>query len=323
MRYQPLGSSGIEVSVIGLGCNVFGMSIDADRAMTVVDAALEQGINFFDTAEAYKGSEEMLGRALRGRRDQAVVATKFGDVLRGLPPGPPPGERAQVHKALEGSLQRLGFDYLDVYYYHMHDGVTPIEETLGAMQELVAAGKARAIACSNFGVERLQEAEDLARASGRPGFIAVQNQFSLLERDAERDVLPYAREHDLAFIAYMPLANGVLTGKYRRGEGAPEGSRMEYFLKVGVGADLLGDDRFEAADRLAAFAEERGHTLHELAIAAPASTPGVTSVLVGATTPGQVATNAGAADWVLDADELDAVPRVESMGLNLGFRGVR
>lgn len=321
MRYKPLGTSGIEVSVVGLGCNVFGMSIDRRQAQAVVNAALESGINLLDTAASYSAgaSEEMLGEAIRGHRDEVVIATKFADTLRGVPEIPP-GRPDQVPAALDASLARLGVDFVDLFYYHMPDGITPIEETLGAMQDLVQAGKARAIGCSNFRAAQLREADGLARQSGRPGLVAVQNQYGLLERDAEQDVLPLARELDIAFIPYMPLANGLLTGKYRRGEALPRGSRLEYFRSIGVGGELLGEDRFEQVERLAQFAAEQSHTLLELAIAAPASTPGVASVLVGATSPEQVGANAAAAEWELDSDLLAAIPRAESLGMNLGFR---
>jgi aryl-alcohol dehydrogenase-like predicted oxidoreductase len=321
MRYKSLGTSGLDVSVLGLGCNVFGMSIDQRQAKAVVNAAIESGINLFDTAASYSAgaSEEMLGEAIRGRRDQVVIATKFADTLRGLPEIPP-GRPDQVKAALDASLARLGVDFVDVFYYHMPDGVTPIEETLGAMQDLVEAGKARALGCSNFLAAQLTEADELADGSGRARFAAVQNQYGLLERDAERDVLPLARELEIAFIPYMPLANGLLTGKYRRGQDPPDGSRLGFFRSIGVGGELLGEDRFEQVERLEQFASEQGHSLLELAIAAPASTPGVTSVLVGATSPEQVRANAAAAGWELDAELLDAIPRAESLGMNLGFR---
>lgn len=297
------------------------MSIDQRRANAVVDAALDCGINFFDTAASYSdgASEVMLGESIRGRRDSAVIATKFGDSLRGLP-DIPPGRPDQVRVALDAALLRLGVDFVDVFYYHMPDGVTPIEETLGAMQELVEAGKTRALGCSNFSAPQLEYASNVAGASGAPGFVAIQNQYGLLERDAERDVLPLARELNVGFIPYMPLANGLLTGKYRRGHAPPAGSRLNYFTSIGVGGELLGDDRFDAVQRLAQFAQERNRTLLELAIAVPASTPGVASVLVGATSPGQVRANAAAAQWRPDVDLLDAVPRAESLGMNFGFR---
>lgn len=321
MRYERLGTSRIDVSVLGLGCNTFGMSIDRRQAEAVVDAALECGINFFDTAASYSGgaSEEMLGEAIRGRRDEIVIATKFADTLRGLPEIPP-GRADQVVAALDASLGRLGVEFVDLFYYHMPDRVTPIEETLGAMQELVEAGKARALGCSNFTAPQLRGADDVARGSGKPGFVAIQNQYGLLERDAEKDVLPLARDLEIAFIPYMPLANGLLTGKYRHGQPPPDGSRLEYFRSIGVGGELLADDRFEQVEQLAEFADEHRHTLLELAIAGPASTPGVASLLVGATSAEQVRANAAAAEWQLDGEILDAIPRVESLGMNLGFR---
>lgn len=321
MRYSQLGTSGIEVSVIGLGCNVFGMSIGRRQARAVVCAALECGINLFDTAASYSAgaSEQMLGEVIGAHRDQVVIATKFADTLRGLPEIPP-GRPDQVVASLDASLKRLGVDFVDLFYYHMPDGVTPIEETLGAMQELVAAGKARALGCSNFSAKQLREADAVARDSERPGFIAVQNQYGLLERDAERDVLPLARELKIGFIPYMPLANGLLTGKYRRGLPPPEGSRLHHFRSIGVGEELFGDDRFDEVERLAEFAQQRNHSLLDLAIAAPASTPGVASVLVGATSPEQVRANAAAAEWRLEWSLLDTVPRAESLGMNLGFR---
>ncbi len=320
MRYRRLGSSGIDVSLIGLGCNAFGMLIDGPTARAVVDAALECGINFFDTAAAYGAgaSEQMLGEAIRGRRDQVVLATKFADTLRSMPEVPP-GRADQVVLAVDASLQRLGVDYVDLLYYHMPDRVTPTEETLGAMQELVDAGKARALGCANFTATRLRAANAFARATGKPGFVAIQNQYSLLERDADDEVLPLACELGIAFIPYMPLANGLLTGKYQRGQPAPSGSRLEFFGSIGVATELLGDDRFDEVERLTEFAEDRGHSLRELAIAVPASTPGITSVLVGASSPEQVRANAAVADWQVDDDTIAAIPRIEGHGMSLGF----
>ena len=317
MRYAPLGRSGIEVSVVSLGCNSFGMLIDEREARAVVDAAVESGINFFDTATSYGGgeSERMLGNALRTRRDDAVVATKFGDRLRDKS-GAAHGAHDRVAEAADASLERLGFDHIDVLYYHMHDGVTPLAETLGAMQELVDAGKVRAIAVSNFDVQQLRESAAL-------GVTAVQNQYSLLERDDDADVLPLCRELDIAFVPYMPLASGLLTGKYTRGQPPPEGSRLERFVNRGVGAELLGDDRFDVVERLEAFAAARGHTLRELAIAALAADPAIPSVLIGAKTPEQVRSNAAAADWELDEATRVAVPGATSLGMELGLRAVR
>lgn len=312
MRNQRLGHSDVTVSAVGLGCNNFGMRIDLEAARAVVDAALDAGVTHFDTAESYGNgmSEEFLGEILAGRRDRVVLATKFG---WSPPEGQHGGSAAYVHAALDRSLARLRTDHVDVLYYHRSDGVTPIAETLGAMQELVTAGKVRAIACSNVDEARLREADAIAAANGGARFAAVQNQYSLLERDADADVLPAARALDVGFIPFFPLASGLLTGKYTRGEAPAAGTRMAAW-----GDALLDDAHFDEVDRLAAFAAERGHTLHELAIAALTSQPGISSVIAGATRPEQVRANAAAADWVLTADELAAVPRVEGSGVRMG-----
>jgi aryl-alcohol dehydrogenase-like predicted oxidoreductase len=311
MELRRLGSSDLTVSMIGLGCNNFGRVVDLPGTRAVVDAALDAGINFLDTAERYGGgdSERFLGEALRGRRAEVVLATKFGG---GPPGGAARGTAEYIRNAVEGSLERLQTDYLDLLYYHAPDGVTPIAETLAALDELVGRGTVRAIGCSNFGAAQLAEADDLATSTGRSGFCALQNQYSLLERDADADVLPLCRERDVGFVAYFPLANGLLSGKYRRGEAPAEGTRLSRW-----GGDLLSDRSFDEVDRLTAFAEERGHSLHELAIASVTSTPGIASALVGATSPEQVRANA-AVDWRLSPEELDAIPRVEGHGVHSG-----
>jgi aryl-alcohol dehydrogenase-like predicted oxidoreductase len=318
VEFRPLGSSGIQVSSVGIGCNSFGVWIGADQAQEVVDAALDAGVNFFDTAEVYGNgaSEELLGNAIRARRDEAAIATKFGQIPGYIPDGVPRGDRSHVRASLEGSLERLGLDHVDLLYYHMPDGMTPLEETLSVMQELVAEGKTRAIGVSNFFASELQYVDEAAHASGTPGFCAIQNQYSLLARDAERDVLPLAHELGIAFVPYFPLASGLLTGKYRRGEAAPEGSRLRKLRadEGGPGAHLLGEDRFDQVERLAHFAEEQGRTLHELAMAALTSRPGVTSVIAGATSREQVHANIAASTWRLDAETLDGIPRVEGLG---------
>jgi aryl-alcohol dehydrogenase-like predicted oxidoreductase len=316
LQSRKLGSSAISVSALGLGCNTFGVSVDEQRARAIVDAALEVGVTFFDTAPVYGdgASERMLGDALRGRREQAVVATKFGATPRGCTRGASaPGGRDQVLKAVDASLSRLDFDHVDVLYYHMPDKVTPLEETLAAMSEVVQAGKARATAVSNVNAEQV-------RLAGQLGVSAVQNQYSLLERNADAEVLPLCRALRMGFVPYMPLANGLLTGKYSRGQPPPVGSRLEYFGSLGVGQELLGEDRFDQIDQLARFSTENGHSLHELAIAALASEPGIASVLVGARSPTQVRANAAASDWRLDAGMRAAVPRPQSLGMDLGFR---
>jgi aryl-alcohol dehydrogenase-like predicted oxidoreductase len=295
---ERLDGSGLEVSRVGLGCNNFGGRLDLGRTREVVDAALEAGITFFDTADVYGnrgGSERFLGEVLADRRDRAVLATKFGnDMGDGLN-----GSAEYAGQALRASLERLQTDHVDLFYYHRPDGKTPIAETLGAMQELVREGLTLAIGCSNFSAEQLAEAEELARENGGPRFVAVQNHYSLLERDAETDELPAARRLGLAFVPYFPLASGLLTGKYRRGEPTPEGTRL-------AGREIE-DERFDRIEELEAFATERGRTLLELAIAALASQPGIPSVIAGATSAEQVRANAAAADWQLSPDDLAAL----------------
>jgi len=306
MESRPLGSSQLEVSVVGLGCNNFGQRLDLGRTRAVVDAALDAGVTFFDTADVYGGgggSERFLGELLAGRRDRVVLATKFGNRLGG-DSDVPRGSRKYLRRAIDASLERLRTDRVDLYYYHHPDGETPITETLAAMQELVAEGKALALGCSNVTAEQLAAADAFTRAHGGPGFVAVQNEYSLLQRDAERDVLPRARELGIGFVPFFPLASGLLTGKYRRGESGPAGSRLE------GREDRLTDETLDRVEALERFAAERGRTLLELAIGALAATPGVASVIAGATTPEQVRANAAAGAWVVGEDDLAALARL-------------
>lgn len=303
METRRLGGSDLDVSVVGLGCNNFGGRLDLERTRAVVDAALGAGVTFFDTADVYGnggGSERLLGELLEGRRDHVVLATKFGHEMGGESEIPR-GSREFLRRAIDVSLARLRTDHVDLYYYHRPDGVTPIAETLAAMQELVAEGKVRALGCSNVTAEELADADAYARASGGPGFVAVQNEYSLLQRGAERDVLPAARELGVGFVPYFPLSSGLLTGKYERGERGPAGSRLE------GRDDRLTDETFDRVDALRRFATEHGRSLLELAIGALASTPGVASVIAGATTPDQVRANAAAGAWVLAEDDLAAL----------------
>jgi aryl-alcohol dehydrogenase-like predicted oxidoreductase len=298
VQTEPLGDSGLVVSRVGLGCNNFGGRIDGERSRDVVDAALDAGITFFDTADIYGnrgGSERILGELLRGRRDRVVLATKFGHDMGEGPNGSP----EYVRRAIRASLERLRTDRVDLYYYHRPDGVTPFAETLGAMQELVEEGLVRAIGCSNFDAALLAEADDLARAGDRPRFTAVQNEYSLLERDAERDVLPLAGKLGIGFVPYFPLASGLLTGKYRRGQPSPAGTRL-------AGREF-DDATFDRVEALGAFASERGRSLLDLAIAALASRPEIPSVIAGATSAEQVRANAAAGEWQLSADDLAAL----------------
>ncbi|MGH3135073.1 MAG: aldo/keto reductase [Gaiellaceae bacterium] len=297
MELVDLGDSGLRVSRVGLGCNNFGGRIDVEATRAVVDAALDAGATFFDTAELYGnggGSERFLGEILEGRRDKVVLATKFGwGSERGT------GAAESIRKAIDSSLQRLRTDHVDLYYLHKPDPETPIDDTLGALDELVRAGKARAIGCSNFSAEQLAEADRAAREHGTVRFTIVQNQYSLLERGDDEDVLPLSRELGISYIPYFPLASGLLTGKYRRGEPAPEGTRLH--------GREIDDARLARVEELERFAEKRGHSLLELAISALASTPGIGSVIAGATKPEQVRANAAACSWHLEADDLDVL----------------
>jgi aryl-alcohol dehydrogenase-like predicted oxidoreductase len=294
-----LGQNGLRVSRVGLGCNNFGGRIGFDETRAVVEAALDAGITFFDTAEVYGGgggSERFLGEILEGRRDQAVIATKFAHGGEGE------GAAANVRRAIAGSLERLRTDYVDLYYLHRPDRETPIGETLGALHELVEAGTVRAIGCSNFSTEQLAEADSVARELGTARFTVLQNQYSLLARGDDADLLPLCRELGVGYVPYFPLASGLLTGKYRRGEPIPEGTRLS--------GRTIEEERLERVERLTVFAEERGHTILELAVSALASTPGITSVIAGATKPEQVRANAAAGDWRLSTDDLSALAAV-------------
>ena len=299
---RPLGHSGLQVSTLGLGGNNFGRRVDLAGTRAVVDAALEEGVNFVDTADIYGGdgaSEALLGQVLEGRRDRVVLATKFGmDMGDGRGPR---GGAAYILEEVEGSLSRLRTDVIDVYWYHELDGVTPITETLGALDELVRAGKVRTIGASNFSAAQIEEADAVAREHGFARFTAVQNQYSLLVRDAERDVLLTCERLGLAFVPYFPLASGLLTGKYRRGEPAPPGTRL-------AGRERIATDaQFELIAALTELAAERGVTLLDLAIGWLLASPVVASVIAGATKPDQVRANAAAARWRPTAEDLTAL----------------
>ena len=293
---------GLAVSVVGVGCNQFGSRLDAAGTAAVVDAALDAGITLFDTAESYGSgdSEVFLGRALQGRRDGVVIATKFGwgrgrddnSVARGHPD--------YVRRAIDGSLERLGVDYVDLYQYHRPDGVTPVEETLGAMDELVQAGKVRFIGSSNFSAAQVEEAEAVSAARGLTRFVTAQNRYSLLDREVGRDLVPVCERLGVGVIPYFPLASGLLTGKYRRGEPAPEGARLSGRLDV-------SDEQWARIEALEAFGRERGRSLLEVAVAGLAAQTTVVSVIAGATKPDQVRANAAAGDWELSAADVAAL----------------
>jgi aryl-alcohol dehydrogenase-like predicted oxidoreductase len=299
---------GLRVSAVGLGCNNFGRRVDLEGTRAVVDAALDAGVNFLDTADIYGdagGSETLLGEVLRGRRDQVVLATKFGMDMGGNGPSVRPrGSRAYIREAVDASLRRLQTDVIDLYQYHRPDGETPIEETLHALDELVKEGRVRYIGCSNFSAAELEEAEAAARENGFAHFVSLQNEYSLLKREIEADVVPKCEQLGVGVLPYFPLASGLLTGKYRRGEGAPEGTRLHGRPEI---ADSQTFDQLEAAER---FAQAREIGLLDVAIAGLAAQPAVASVIAGATKPEQVRANAAALRWSpseADLQELDAI----------------
>ncbi|HLV05455.1 aldo/keto reductase [uncultured Georgenia sp.] len=307
MTYRQLGASGLVVSTAGLGCNSFGATLPPDEVARVVGAALEAGITFFDTADIYGGepgqSEELLGRALAGRRDDVVVATKFGMDARGLngEDHGVRGSRRYIRRAVEGSLRRLGTDHIDLYQLHRPDPVTPWEETLETLDDLVREGKVRYVGCSNVTGWQLVDADWTARTAGLSAFISVQNEYSLLSRGIEAEVVPAAAHVGAGILPYYPLASGLLTGKYRRGEPAPAGSRLERRPERLAAADF---DRIEA---LEAVAERAGVVLLTLALGGLAAQPGVASVIAGARTPEQVRANVAATLWEPDAETLVAI----------------
>jgi aryl-alcohol dehydrogenase-like predicted oxidoreductase len=298
------------VSVLGLGCNQLGRTVDRDGARRLIDECEASGVTLVDTADTYGEagtSEEFLGDALAGaRRERFVVATKFGMELSGIPdvPDVPRGSREYIRWAVEGSLRRLRTDRIDLYQYHRPDGVTPLEETLGAMNELVDEGRVRFIGCSNFEAGQIEEAARIADENGWTGFVSVQNEYSLLDRGLEADVTPACERHGLGIVPYFPLARGLLTGKYRRGEAGPEGARLSSRGEV---ADSATFDRLEALER---YAEERGVSLLEVAIGGLAAQPAVATVIAGATRPDQIAGNARAARWIPSDDDLRALDEV-------------
>jgi len=306
MEYRRLGNSGLKVSAVGIGCNNFGMRIDQEATNAVVAAALDAGINFFDTADVYGGSqsEVMLGKALAGRRDEVVIATKFASPM-GQRPDQKGGSRRYIMQAVEASLRRLGTDYIDLYQMHRPDPDTPIEETLAALDDLVKAGKVRYLGNSNFTGWQIADADWISRSANREQFVSAQNLYSLLERGSAREVLPACERFGLGFLPFFPLASGLLTGKYRKGEPPPEGTRLAAWGKRGQ--EALSERNFEKLEKLSAWAEARGKGLLDLAFAWLLGQPVVSSVIAGATRPEQVQANAVAAAWALTPDEVEEV----------------
>ena len=304
MRYRQLGRSGLTVSSVGLGCNNFGTRCDLDQSRAVVDAAIDAGITLLDTSDTYGnrgGSETMLGEILRGRRDQVALATKFGSDMGGGP-DEARGSRRYVRRAVEASLRRLQTDHVDLYQLHRPDPLTPIAETLVALDELVKEGKVRYIGSSNLTAWQMADADWVARTEHRERFISAQNHLNLLERAEEKELLPACERFGVGVLPFYPLANGLLTGKYRRSEGAPKNTRM-------AGREI-SDDTYDRLESLEDFAKQRGHSLLELSISALASMPAVSSVIAGATRPDQVTANAAAGDWELGPTDLAALVEI-------------
>jgi aryl-alcohol dehydrogenase-like predicted oxidoreductase len=290
---------------VGLGCNNFGRRVDLDRTRAVVDAALESGITLLDTADVYgeTQSESLLGEVLEGRRDRVVLATKFGHELPGGP-SVPRGSREWIRWAVEGSLTRLRTDWIDLYQYHRPDGITPLDETLGAMSELVDEGKVRFIGSSNFEATRVEEADRIATERGLHRNVSAQNRYSLLRREAEEELLPVCSRLGVGVLQYFPLASGLLTGKYRRSESAPSGSRLEGH------DDEFTDPVFDTVEAFERFAEERCVTILDVAVGGLAAQPAVASVIAGATRPEQARANAAAGAWEPSAEDLEALAEI-------------
>jgi aryl-alcohol dehydrogenase-like predicted oxidoreductase len=298
MRTRRLGRDGPEVSVVGLGCNNFGGRVDLEGTRAVVDAALDAGVTLLDTADTYGDgqSEAFLGEVLQGRRDRVVLATKFGGRMEGRGGG----SRAHIHKAIDASLQRLRTDYVDLYQYHVPDGVTPFEETFGALDELVHAGKARYVGHSNLEPAQIEEVDRIVRERGFTRPVSAQNQYSLLRREAEEKLLPTCEGLGLGVLPYFPLASGLLTGKYRRNEPPPQGARLS------DRGDVFTDETWDRIEALELYAEERGVTLLHVAIGGLLAQPAVTSVIAGATKPEQVRANVEAGAWEPSAQDITA-----------------
>ena len=312
MQRRQIGS--LEVTVVGIGCDNFGGRMDEARTREVVNAALDSGVNFFDTADVYPvvppglftRSEELMGRALKGRRDEAVIATKFG---ARIDDGRPGGARPEyIRQALDASLSRLATDRIDLYQLHSPDPDTPMADTLGTLGELVEAGKIIEIGCSNFRLGQLRQAED-SSPPGRPGFVSVQNEYSLLARQDELDVLPECERTGLAYLPYFPLYNGLLTGKYRRGADRPAGTRLTT-TSAEQQARVFSEHNLDVVEALISYAGQRGHTILELAFARLLAHPVLASVIAGATSAEQVAANVAASSWSLTPEEIAEVDSI-------------
>ncbi|MCU1688456.1 MAG: aldo/keto reductase [Pseudonocardiales bacterium] len=313
MKFRRLGTSGLVVSAVGLGTNNFGMKISPDEAKAVTDAAIDAGITLFDTADVYGASEAVLGELLEGRREDVIIATKWGSPMtkRGADSNGEDwnarGARRYIRRAVEGSLRRLRTDYIDLYQMHRPDPLTPIEETLSALDDLVTEGKVRYLGHSNFSGFQTAHAEWTARTRGTERFISAQNEYSLLKRTkVEDDLTPSLVEYGIGLLPFFPLASGLLTGKYRRGEAPPQGSRIQAWKREAA----LTDAAFDVIEKLESFAAERSVTLLDVAMGGLAAQPSVSSVIAGATTPEQVRANAAAGLWSPTAEDLATIDEI-------------
>ena len=306
MRYRQLGDSGLTVSVVGLGCNNFGRRIGLDATHAVVDAALEEGVTLLDTSDSYGESETLLGEVLEGRRDQVVLATKFGSYLGGRlgPDREARASRRYIRSAVESSLRRLRTDYIDLYQLHRPDGITPIEETLSALDDLVREGKVRYVGSSNFTAWQVADADWTAQAGGLTRFVSAQNHYSLLQRNAERELIPACARFGVGMLPFFPLANGLLTGKYHRGETPPPGTRLA------DRPEAFNDKTFDTIEALDDYASARGVTILDVAIGGLAAQPTVGSVIAGATKPDQVRDNCRAGGWIPSDEDLAALHKI-------------
>jgi aryl-alcohol dehydrogenase-like predicted oxidoreductase len=313
MQKRQIGRSGLRVTTVGLGCNNFGWKIDQEASSRVVAKALDLGVDFFDTADVYGTkpgeSETVLGKALGARRKDIVLLTKFGVDTANLRLRD--SSRRYVLNALEASLRRLNTDWIDIYMIHWPDYATPIDETLKTLDDLVRSGKIRYIACSNLETWRVVDAVWTSRHLNLESFIATQDHYSLLKRDADKDMIPAAKHHGLGFIPYMPLASGLLTGKYSAGMSGAEGRLKENFL--GMGNLFLTERNLKIVTVLEEFCRARGHTLLELAVSWLAANPLVSSVICGATRPEQVEQNIKAAGWALSAEDLAEIDKLTNV----------
>lgn len=308
MQFRNLGRSGLRVSLVGLGCNNFGGRIDDEAARKVVDAAIEHGITLFDTADIYgekAGSERVLGEVLGPRRKDIVLASKFGMKMYHGGQG---GSRRYIISAVEESLTRLKTDWLDLYQFHTPDPLTPIDETLRALEDLVTQGKVRYVGCSNMPAWQVADAQWAARDLRLPGFASAQDEYSLLKRGAEKDLIPALKHYGMGLLPYFPLANGALTGKYRRNAPMPDGARLTKLPERA--GQIFSDANWVKIEALTDFCEARGRTLVELAFSWLAAQAVVSSVIAGATKPEQIAANVKAADWALTAEDLAEIDRI-------------